>query len=88
MYDKKSPPAALAHKLDQETFEKSQRYGRDKAYFSVWSGLFFQVLETALLVLNFQPWAWSLAGQTLSSYGYADYEVRVLVPMVPFRELG
>lgn len=78
MYDKKSPPDALSHKLTPEVFEKSQVYGRDKAFFSLVSGTYDQALEVLLLYLDAQAWAWTLAGNFLAKRGYEDYEVRFI----------
>lgn len=75
MYSKTSPPDALAHKFEPEVFDKSQKYGRDKARFSIVSSAFNQILETGLLYFNVMPWVWNAAGNILSKYGYAGYEV-------------
>lgn len=75
MYDKKSPPDALAHKFEPETFQKSQVYGRDKARFSLVSSAYDQTLEVLLLYFDAQAWAWTLAGSVLEKRGYEGYEV-------------
>lgn len=75
MYDKKSPPDSLSHKLTPDKFEKSQVYGRDKARFSLVSSTYDQALEVLLLHYDAQAWAWTLAGKLLATRGYEDYEV-------------
>lgn len=79
MYDKKSPPDALAHKFEPETFQKSQVYGKDKAWFSLISSAYDQTLEVLLLYFDAQAWAWTLAGSVLEKRGYEGYEVCLLI---------
>ena len=76
MYSKKEPPALLKGHFEPGVFEKSQAYGRDKAKFSFWSGLFNQVLGSAMIHYGVYAYAWTLAGRVLSSFGYGpQYEV-------------
>jgi STE24 endopeptidase len=56
--------------FDQETFEKSQRYGKDKAKFSFVSGIYRQCIESALIHFDFYPWAWTAAGKLVLKLGY------------------
>ncbi|KAF9005120.1 peptidase family M48-domain-containing protein [Cyathus striatus] len=44
LYSKSAPPSALAEHFTPAVFEKSQKYGRDKARFAFFSGLFKQCL--------------------------------------------
>ena len=75
LYNKKAPPPALATTFTPEVFEKSQKYGKDKARFALFSSAFSQVLEIALIYFDAQVCAWSVAGALLSKYGYEGYEV-------------
>ena len=54
-------------------FEKSQKYGKHKAKFSLVSGLYKQVIDTLQLASGvYYPWAWSAAGQLLGLAGYGS----------------
>lgn len=80
LYSKTEPPAALAGHFKPEVFAKSQAYGRDKARFSLVSGIFKQCLDSALLHYGLYAWTWSLAGTTIAKLGYTpEYEVRTNV---------
>ncbi|EIN06828.1 metalloendopeptidase [Punctularia strigosozonata HHB-11173 SS5] len=76
LYSKKEPPAVLKDHFSQETFDKSQTYGRDKAKFALFSGLYKQVLDSALIHYGAYAWSWSIAGKLLARFGYsAEYEI-------------
>ncbi|TFK98023.1 peptidase family M48-domain-containing protein [Pterulicium gracile] len=76
LYSKTEPPAALAGHFKPEVFAKSQAYGRDKARFSLVSGIFKQCLDSALLHYGLYAWTWSLAGTTIAKLGYTpEYEI-------------
>lgn len=76
LYYKTAPPSVLSSHFNQETFEKSQNYGRDKAKFSLFAGLFKQSLDSLLLHVGVYTWAWSMAGNALAKFGYdSEYEV-------------
>ncbi|KAG8684614.1 hypothetical protein FRC08_013600, partial [Ceratobasidium sp. 394] len=75
-YSRPHPPAALREHFTDEVFQKSQRYGRDKARFQVVSKLYSQLLETGMIVFGAFPWAWGTAGNILAKYGYGpEYEI-------------
>ncbi|KAG8735911.1 hypothetical protein FRC10_010011 [Ceratobasidium sp. 414] len=75
-YSRPTPPAALKEHFTEEVFQKSQRYGRDKARFQVVSKLYSQLLETGMIVFGAFPWAWSTAGDVLTKFGYGpEYEI-------------
>lgn len=77
LYSRNAPPAALASHFSGDTFEKSQAYGKDKAKFSFITGIYRQVLDSALIQYGFYAYAWSLAGELISRFGYGlEYEVR------------
>src|SRR6202021_256942 len=75
LYSKTEPPAGLSSHFTPEVFEKSQKYGKDKAKLAFVAGLYKQCIESALLHYGFYAWAWGVAGCALAKFGYsADYE--------------
>ncbi|KAF8993576.1 hypothetical protein BDZ89DRAFT_1002065 [Hymenopellis radicata] len=58
LYSKAAPPPALAAHLPAETFEKSQRYGKEKARVALFSKLYSQTLDSLLLHVGFYAWCW------------------------------
>ncbi|ESK84749.1 putative zinc metallo-protease [Moniliophthora roreri MCA 2997] len=76
LYSKTEPPPALASHIGREDFEKSQKYGKDKAKFALFSKLFSQCLDSAMLQYGFYAWCWNAAGGILGKVGYgAEYEI-------------
>jgi len=76
LYSKKEPPAALAKHFDAGVFEKSQKYGKDKAKFAFFSGIFKQLLDSTMLHYGFYAWSWTAAGKLTAKVGYGpEYEV-------------
>ena len=76
LYNKTEPPAVLAPHFKDDEFKKSQAYGKDKAKFPIFSGLFKQLLDSAMIHYGFYAWAWGAAGQFLARFGYGrQYEV-------------
>ena len=58
-------------------FTKSQAYGKDKAQYALISGLYKQIVESALLHYGVYAWAWDVAGKVIGKFGYTEeYEVR------------
>lgn len=77
LYSKTKPPPALAGHFNDEVFEKSQKYGKDKAQFALVSGLYKQVLDSTMLYYGFYAWSWMASGQLLEKLGYdPSYQVR------------
>ncbi|KAH9984847.1 peptidase family M48-domain-containing protein [Russula vinacea] len=73
LYSKPAPPTVLADHFTPQVFEKSQRYGKDKAKFSIVSGLYKQFIDTLQLASGlYYPWAWSASGQLLGLAGYGS----------------
>ena len=71
LYSKPAPPSVLAEHFSIEVFEKSQKYGKHKAKFSIVSGLYKQVIDTLQLASGvYYPWAWSASGRLLGLAGY------------------
>ncbi|THV02064.1 metalloendopeptidase [Dendrothele bispora CBS 962.96] len=76
LYSKTTPPPALAKHIGQEDFEKSQKYGKDKAKFALFSKIFSQCLDSAMLQYGFYAWCWKVAGIVLGKFGYGpEYEI-------------
>lgn len=70
-------PKALAEHVSQETFDKAQAYGRDKARFGFVETVFSLIQNALFIVYDFMPWLWSLSGDVmfrLAGYG-SEYEV-------------
>lgn len=80
LYSKTEPPALLAEHFTPEVFNKSQKYGKHKAKYSLVSGLYRQILDTVQIQSGlFYPWAWKAAGQVIGYFGYGpEYQVSLL----------
>jgi len=61
-------PKALEAEIDQETYDKSQAYGRAKAKFGFVSSLFAQSLDLAIISYNVYPRLWATTGLWMASY--------------------
>ena len=73
LYSKPTPPAVLADHFTPQVFEKSQKYGKHKAKFSIVSGLYKQFIDTLQLAsCLYYPWAWKASGQLLGLAGYGS----------------
>ena len=80
LYNKTELPAVLAPHFKDDEFQKSQAYGKDKVKFSIFSGLFGQLLGSAMIHYGFYAWAWGTAGHFLARYGYGpQYEVSFVI---------
>lgn len=78
LYSKTEPPAALAKHITAEDFKKSQNYGKDKAKYALFSGLFKQCLDSVMLHYGFYAWCWDASGRLLAKIGYGpEYEVNL-----------
>lgn len=76
LYSKTSPPEVLAEHFDGDAFQKSQNYGRDKAKFSLITGLLKQAIDSAILHYGLYASAWDLSGWIIAYFGYGSkYEV-------------
>ena len=84
LYNKTEPPEVLASHFNDNEFQKSQAYGKDKAKFSIFSGLFGQSLGSAMIHYGFYAWARDAAGQFLTRFGYGpQYEVSFATTKCP-----
>ncbi|PFH48529.1 hypothetical protein AMATHDRAFT_149731 [Amanita thiersii Skay4041] len=76
LYSKTEPPKALAPHFEEGVFEKSQKYGKDKAKFALFSGLYKQIIDSTMLQYGFYAWSWGAAGRLLAKAGYgSNYEI-------------
>jgi STE24 endopeptidase len=78
LYSKKEPPASLKEHFEPGVFEKSQNYGKDKAKFALFSGLYKQILDSVMLQYGFYAWSWNAGGWLIAKGGYGpEYEVNL-----------
>lgn len=68
VYQRTIRPKALEHEVNQETFDKSQAYGRAKAKFSFVSSFFGQLKSLATIQYNWYPQIWAITGVWLSRF--------------------
>lgn len=79
LYSKNAPPTVLAQHFSDDLFEKSQLYGKDKAKFSLFSGLYRQIIDSVMLQFGIYAWAWGVGGNVIEKLGYStEYEVGYL----------
>ncbi|KAL8908840.1 MAG: hypothetical protein Q9207_000566 [Kuettlingeria erythrocarpa] len=62
------PPKTLEGEVNQETFDKSQAYGRAKAQFGSISGVYNQVQNLVTIYYDLLPRLWGLTGVWLVRY--------------------
>ncbi|KGQ04223.1 CAAX prenyl protease 1 [Beauveria bassiana D1-5] len=67
------PPAVLAKEIPQDTFDKSQAYGRAKAQFGLVSGFWSQIQNFAFIHFDLLPKLWSLTGDWLLRFAPARF---------------
>jgi CAAX prenyl protease N-terminal, five membrane helices len=85
LYSKSTPPAVLADHFTPQVFEKSQKYGKHKAKFSIVSGLYKQFIDTVQLSsCLYYPWAWRASGQLLGLAGYGSEYLVCLQEFAPW----
>ncbi|KAI0710875.1 peptidase family M48-domain-containing protein [Earliella scabrosa] len=76
LYSKEAPPPVLADHFKPEVFKKSQAYGKDKAKFSLVSGLYKQVIDSLAIHYGLVAWSWKAGGWIISKLGYGpEYEI-------------
>ncbi|KAL3428307.1 prenyl protease ste24 [Phlyctema vagabunda] len=67
------PPKVLKDEVSQEVFDKSQAYGRAKAKFGLFSGLYGQIQNTAFIYYDILPKLWALTGSWLLRFAPARF---------------
>ncbi|TYZ59705.1 hypothetical protein PybrP1_011110 [[Pythium] brassicae (nom. inval.)] len=65
------PPVSLLA-ATRAKFDKSRAYGLDKSTFGLVSGAYAQLEATALLLLGYLPFMWTLSARALAALGVAD----------------
>ncbi|KXX73323.1 CAAX prenyl protease 1 [Madurella mycetomatis] len=70
---KTKPPKVLEHQVSQEVFDKSQAYGRAKAKFAVFNGLYGQIQNFAFYHFDVLPKLWSWTGDLLLRFAPARF---------------
>ncbi|KAL8874477.1 MAG: hypothetical protein Q9174_000170 [Haloplaca sp. 1 TL-2023] len=78
------PPQALADEVKQETFDKSQAYGRAKAQFGFVSGLYSQVQNFGTIYYDVLPQLWDLTGIWLYRYAPNGYTGEIMHTLIFF----
>jgi len=69
----KKPPRVLADEITQETFDKSQAYGRAKAKFSFVNELWGQIQNIAFIHYDVLPKLWGWTGSLLLKFAPARF---------------
>ncbi|KAL9617425.1 MAG: hypothetical protein Q9160_007782 [Pyrenula sp. 1 TL-2023] len=64
----KKPPKVLEDEISQEKFDESQRYGRAKAQFGFWSGIYSQTQNLGWIYYDILPKLWGITGVWMSRY--------------------
>ncbi|KAK9380344.1 peptidase family M48-domain-containing protein [Kockiozyma suomiensis] len=68
-----TPPKTLEGAIDQETFTKTQTYGRAKAEFGFVSSVYSSIIDTAVILADVLPKFWNVAGSLVSLYAPARF---------------
>lgn len=71
-YDRPRPPSELASHLSQDTFDKAQRYGRDKTAYSLTKAIFNQLVAWGIISTRLYARAWAWTGKWMDSLGVAS----------------
>ena len=80
----KKPPQVLEGEISQEVFDKSQAYGRAKAKFGFFSGLFTQIQSYSIIYFDLLPRLWDLTGVWLTQYGRKGYQGEIIHTLIFF----
>lgn len=75
-------PKQLKNEIDQETFDKSQRYGRAKAKFGFISGLWSQIKNIVVIKYDVYPRLWAIAGLALSKWAPERFQGEITQSLV------
>ncbi|KAI5965663.1 STE24 [Candida pseudojiufengensis] len=67
---KKSPPASIKAEVNQETFDKSQKYSRSKAKFSFFNSTFDLLQNLAVIKYDLLPKVWGWSGYAMSKAAF------------------
>jgi STE24 endopeptidase len=81
---KVKPPKVLESEVTQEVYDKSQAYGRAKAKFGFWSGLYSQIQNLGIVYYDVLPKLWALTGVWLARYAPAGYRGEITHTLIFF----
>ncbi|KAI3402651.2 STE24 [Candida oxycetoniae] len=70
VFKNKSPPASVKAEVNQETFDKSQKYSRSKTKFSIFSSTFGLVQNLAVYKYDLLPKVWGWSGLFMKSISH------------------
>ncbi|KAF9884156.1 hypothetical protein FE257_002214 [Aspergillus nanangensis] len=76
------PPQVLEKEVSQDVFDRSQAYGRAKAKFSFFSGLYGQVQNLAFIYGDVLPKLWGASGLLLLRYLPAQFQGEITQTLV------
>jgi STE24 endopeptidase len=75
-------PKQLKQEIDQETFDKSQAYGRAKSRYGFCSSAFQQIKNYFIITHNVYPRLWALSGLWISQYAPARFSGEITHSLV------
>ncbi|KAJ9120992.1 hypothetical protein QFC24_004972 [Naganishia onofrii] len=84
LYSLKAPPALLAPHIPDETFKKSQAYGRDRARFGIFRQIFEQFTSWGMIASGLYLWGWDKAGAALVKTGLDPTRIVSLLDRLTF----
>lgn len=79
-YSIPAPPAALAEHIPEDTYKKSQAYGRDKTRWALFKQAYHQTLNALYIGGGAYKWAWTLTGGWMTKMGLGGDRVVSLPP--------
>ena len=69
LYSLPSPPALLKDHIPEDTYKKSQAYGRERSRFAILKEIFGQAVSWGMIVSGTYLWGWDKAGAALAKMG-------------------
>lgn len=81
-------PSQLAGVIEKENFEKARSYNRDKFRFGFVTGIWGQLMTTAIISFDVIPALWSISGNMLSAVGIGSGEVSQTIAFVAIGSLA
>jgi hypothetical protein len=74
-YSIPAPPAALADHIPEDTYKKSQAYGRDKTRWALFKQVYNQTLNALYIGGGAYKWVWTLTGGWMAKMGFGGDRV-------------
>ena len=81
---RKKAPKVLEGEVSQEVFDKSQAYGRAKAKFGFWSGIYSQIQNYSVIYYDVLPKLWAITGVWLVKYFPEQYTGEIIHTLIFF----